>query len=321
MKEKLRYFVKCFNMLNQLSVNENICRLWLYFDYFSSLLVHGCLIRQYIIGEFWKYSYQERRKCMTYRRICKLFTQCNKPNYIHILNSKRDFNNYFSDFVYRDWLYMKECTFQQFLSFLSRHSQFIIKPQDGVEGNGIRKCVYNGVEKEAKRLFDELTGKNFLIEEIIIQHPRMIFGNSSVNTIRMHTILDKEEKAHPFKAILRAGIGDSVVDNYCHGGMIYEVDLKTGIVCTCGQGKYSQKSFVHPKTNIMMLGYQIPLWEKVLETSKKAAEKLPQIRIIGWDIAITSKGIELIEGNHNPDYELLEFIGSKGYYTELKKYI
>lgn len=70
-----------------------------------------------------------------------------------------------------------------------------------------------------------------------------------------------------------------------------------------------------------MLGYQIPNWDKVIEGSKRAAEHLPQIGFIGWDVAITENGIQLIEGNHNPDYELLEFFGSNGYYEKINKLI
>ena len=36
-------------------------------------------------------------------------------------------------------------------------------------------------------------------------------------------------------------------------------------------------------------------------------------------MAITIDGVELIEGNHNPDYELLEFLGSTGYYEKITK--
>ncbi|MEE0454812.1 MAG: sugar-transfer associated ATP-grasp domain-containing protein [Sodaliphilus sp.] len=52
-----------------------------------------------------------------------------------------------------------------------------------------------------------------------------------------------------------------------------------------------------------------------------AAEHIPQIGFIGWDVAITQNGVELIEGNHNPDYELLEYLGSNCYYEKITKII
>lgn len=70
-----------------------------------------------------------------------------------------------------------------------------------------------------------------------------------------------------------------------------------------------------------MLGRKIPHWDEVVAISKRAAECLPEIRFIGWDVAIGEDGVQLIEGNHNPDYELMEFFGSRGYYEIIKKYI
>ena len=60
-----------------------------------------------------------------------------------------------------------------------------------------------------------------------------------------------------------------------------------------------------------MLGRKIPNWDKVCDGVKQAHAMLPGCRFIGWDVAITEDGIELIEGNHNPDYELLEFLDPK----------
>jgi hypothetical protein len=70
-----------------------------------------------------------------------------------------------------------------------------------------------------------------------------------------------------------------------------------------------------------MLGCQIPNWEKVISGVKDAAKSFPQCRFIGWDVAIIENGIELIEGNHNPDYELIEFVGTKGWYGKIKQFI
>lgn len=275
-----------------------------------------------MIGEFWKKSNVERKKCLTYNRILKLFYKLNQKEYIHYLNEKPDFNAYFSDFVQRGWLHSEKATEKEFVAFVKMYDSVIIKPVAGVEGERIRKFVLsNNPDTDLSSMFKELKKENVLVEEIIKQHPRMVFGNSSVNTIRTHTILGKDGKAHVVKAILRVGVGDSVVDNYAKGGFIYEVDIKTGLISSYGQSHVNSQSYIHPGTDIVMLGYQIPNWDKVIEGSKRAAEHLPQIGFIGWDVAITENGIQLIEGNHNPDYELLEFFGSNGYYEKINKLI
>ena len=320
MRQYIDYIIKTRNWLNKLAKDENLSRCWVYYDYALAVLKHRCLIRQYVIGEFWRASNAERKRRLTYNRIVKLFDKLNSPGYIHLLNEKSDFNSYFSSFVKREWIHSADVGLDEFVSFVTKHDAVIIKPIDGVEGGGIRKFVLSKEPKtNLNELYDSLKKENVLIEQIIVQHPRMVFGNTSVNTIRTHTILDGDGKAHVIKAILRAGVGDSVVDNYAQGGSIYEVDIETGLVCTHGQSKSNSQSYIHPGTDIVMLGYRIPNWDKVIEASERAAELLPQVRFIGWDVAITANGVELIEGNHNPDYELLEFMGSNGYYEKIKK--
>ena len=316
------YIKKTHAWLNKLAKDEHLSLAWVYWDYFMAVVKHRCLIRQYVIGEFWKLSDPERRKRLTYHRMVKLFDKYNQAKYIHYLNEKPDFNTYFSDFVHRDWIHIGNASKDEFAAFLHKHRSVIIKPVDGVEGGGVRKFTLPASQDtDLEKTYEELRKENVLVEQVIEQHPRMVFGNTSVNTIRVHTILNSKGKAHVIKAILRAGVGNSVVDNYCQGGSIYEVDMKTGVVCTFGQSKTDDQSYIHPGTDIMMLGYKIPHWDEVLSTCEQAAERLPQIRIIGWDVAITQEGVELIEGNHNPDYELFEFLGSTGYYEKITKMI
>lgn len=71
----------------------------------------------------------------------------------------------------------------------------IIKPINGVEGGGIRKFVLSDAPNtDLSKLYKELKTENVIIEEVIRQNERMVFGNTSVNTIRTHTILDKKGK-------------------------------------------------------------------------------------------------------------------------------
>lgn len=320
MKAIFKYIKKTISWLNKLSKDENLPLCWVYLDYARAVIGHRCLIRQYVIGEFFKKSNPERKKCLTYNRIVKLFDKYNQKEYIHFLKEKPDFNAYFKNYVKREWLHIENTTEQDFINFVQKHDTVIIKPINGVEGEGIRKFVLSkNPNINLQELFTELKKENVLIEQVIIPNRHMVFGNTSVNTIRTHTFLDKNGKAHVIKAILRAGVGDSVVDNYAQGGSIYEVDLQTGVVCSRGKSKAGDNHIIHPGTDIVMLGYRIPNWNQVMKISRDAAEHLPQIGFIGWDVAIAEDYVELIEGNHNPDYELLEYLGSNCYYEKIIK--
>ena len=74
-------------------------------------------------------------------------------------------------------------------------------------------------------------------------------------------------------------------------------------------------------SHIRMIGRKIPYWEELKKLGAAAHKDLPQIKFIGWDGAITENGRELIEGNHHPDYDLLEFVGQRFWWSEFKKYL
>ena len=320
-KKYLEYLGKCRREIAQLSANSNCSQLYHWIDYFCAVVRHGALIRQYTIGNFWQLSNAERKRRLTYPRMCRYMKQLNSKEYLHFLDNKVEFNQFFNNFVKREWLNVIISSVPIIETFIKEQNIVIVKPVDGVEGQNVTKINCPKNENELKSLCENLNKENVIIEECIIPHPDMVFGNTSVNTIRTHTIMGKDKKAHVIKAILRAGVGDTVADNYALGGSIYEVDVTSGVVNSYGKSKVGGTHIFHPGTDIIMLGYQIPHWDKVIDISIRAAEHLSQVGIIGWDVAITQDGVQLIEGNHNPDYELFEFLGSTGYNQKIKQLI
>lgn len=321
LKFVLKYLKDCHRKLKDLSQKGegNICYLW--YDFIICSITHGAIINHYTRGQLYKFKGCERRMSMTYKRILKSFSKMNEADSIKILNNKHLFNAHFAPFVKRKWLYSKDMTIEAFSELCRSCSTLMIKPEDGLEGNGISKITPPHSQGSIYQLFKQAKNHSVMIEECIVQHHDMIYGNTSVNTIRAHSVIDHEGKVHLSKMLFRVGVGDSVVDNYAHGGCVYEVQLETGRIISPSLKKDGTEVFIHPQTDIFMLGRRIPNWDKVCEGVKQAHAMLPGCRFIGWDVAITEDGIELIEGNHNPDYELLEFFGSRGWWHKIKQYL
>ena len=314
-----RYFKRIWRELSLLSKQTGYSRFYHLFDYLSAFVRHGVHIRQYTIGEMWRMSNPERSRRVTFYRMIRLEKKYNNLNYRHFLDNKRDFNEFFKEFIHRDWMFVSDASFEVFKDFVLTHKYMIIKPLDGMKGKGITKYTYSGEGDEAlKQLYDELKQDGNLIEELIVQHPAMVFGNASVNTVRVMTLCPPGGKAQVTKAILRAGVGDMLVDNYAMGGLIYEVDKDTGMVITHGRTQDGETCYIHPGTDIVMLGYRLPYWEKVVSTCLQAAQKLPQVAFVGWDVAISQDDVQLIEGNYSSEYEFYEYLGSSGYYEKFK---
>lgn len=315
------YISRSHRELSKIAKKEHANVLYLWYDFIKCSIVHGAIINHYCRGGLYKLKGCERKKSLTYRRILKIYNKCNDPSGIPLLNNKHLFNSHFDQFISRDWLFSQQMSELDFTDFCNKHDSAIIKPETGVEGTDIKKIQLPKKQGEISNLFNDLKAKPCMIEEIIIQHPDMIFNNSSVNTIRAHSIIDSSGNVHILKMLLRAGVGNSIVDNYAHGGCVYEIDISTGYIISPSLMKTGEEVFIHSGSNIVMLGKKVPNWDKVISAVKQAHRLLPQCRFIGWDVAITKDDIELIEGNHNPDYELYEFFGSKGWWAKIKKYI
>jgi hypothetical protein len=140
-----------------------------------------------------------------------------------------------------------------------------------------------------------------LMEEYVVQHPNLMeLSPSGLNTLRIITQLNDEGKVDLIGARLRISV-DSPVDNMAAGNLAAPVDSDSGIIN--GPGVYSdirkKDEAVHPLTGKDIEGFQVPFWKESVEMAVDAAMLHPENRSIGWDIAITPTGPELIEGNHN----------------------
>ena len=66
-----------------------------------------------------------------------------------------------------------------------------------------------------------------------------------------------------------------------------------------GVDKNSNVYATHPKTGTPIQGFQVPRYEEALALLEDVVRRIPEIRYVGWDIAMTPDGPAVIEGNHN----------------------
>ncbi len=281
-----------------------------FLDGYYCWIRHGCSPVHYGPGQFYKLRPYDRRRTYTIRRGAHLM-RLDPMEVRPVLTQKDLFNRHYAPFIKRDWLFAKDASADEIAAFADSHDGVFYKPVDKSRGKGMRRIDRSNFTRE---MAEETAGQNVLLEEFIVQHPDMVFGGHSVNTIRLTTLIDKEGNVHMLKAMLRCGIGDSLVDNFCSGGVAYPVDLATGLVEGSGiQLRYDSLSpvYVHPGTDIVMLGKAIPFWKETLDLVERAALHEPKLRFIGWDVAITPHGPELVEGNTFPGASLVDMAGIK----------
>ena len=173
-------------------------------------------------------------------------------------------------------------------------------------------------------LIEYMEEHNYDLAEVFInQHTELMkLSASGLNSIRVISQINNNDEVVILAARLRITI-DSVVDNLGAGNIAASVDIESGIVN--GPAVYSDitKPDVtnHPISGAEILNFELPYWPEVIAMVKQAALININNRSIGWDIAITDNGPEIIEANHNWCKLLWQLPAKKGLKSELQDFL
>lgn len=283
-------------------------RFWLLKDMLHCAVKYNAGYMDYKIAEFYRLNDTQRKTQITRGISNTIVRRMNPKESWHFFDDKATFNTLFSEEVNRNWLELKEDTdVPAFKAFLDANPDIIAKPLEGSSGVGIERFTKEHWEGREADFLHELREKGIgIIEERVIQHPRMMqMSPSSVNTIRIATLMGDKKQGIVY-AFLRIGNG-KVMDNVDQGGMAARVDLASGKLLTVGADKKGNTFTEHPITHTPIIGFEVPFFEEAKAMCLKAAQKVPQMRYIAWDVAVTEKGPCFIEGNSFPSHAVPQF--------------
>ena len=314
-----------FKTVKSVHKKSGIGRVKLFIDIVKCGLKYGAGYKDYELCEWWNLNAEQRATYVTRGINNTIVTRLNNKEYYHILDNKIEFNNKFGEYLGRKWLDMSTASLDDFKAFLEGLDIIISKPSAEACGRGVEKI--NVLDyPTAEALFEHLKGLNSgLLEEFVVQHEDVSkLYPLSVNTYRIVTVLT-EGVPHIVYAFIRIGNGGRFVDNINAGGMAAPVNIETGIIEYPAFDKDSIYYETHPYTNCPIKGYQLPQWNKAVETVLKAATVVPEVGYVGWDVAATKDGVVLIEGNPFPGHDILQMpphVPDKiGMLPQFKKYI
>ncbi|WP_194165646.1 sugar-transfer associated ATP-grasp domain-containing protein [Oceanobacillus sp. CFH 90083] len=301
-KERIRKIKRMMNDFTDYELNL-IQKLIILLDMGISMMVYGAGINDYFQYQFYKRKHVDRKTFIVHRKRMKIVSHFNNSNGKALFDSKPDFNTKYKDFIGRDWLDISNSTFEEFEVFVKKHPKFIEKPVDGSHGKGIKIIDLNEENNKINDVYSELKRDNPIIEEIIVQHEELAaFNPTSVNTLRVVTLKCNDGNVRVMTANLRVGNGQKYADNFHHNGIASLLNVDKGIVITSGIDMNFKRYYVHPVSGKQIIGFNIPYWNKVVETCKNAALVTPSVGYVGWDVAIGKEGkIMIIEGNAAAD--------------------
>lgn len=254
--------------------------------------------RDYAVWDIRLLNAHERKTWMTHPKSFRITKMYNTPEGRSKLEDKRRFAREYADLLGRETIDLRDVDDAQLAAFLSRHPRVLAKPNEGHGGGGIELHEV-GPDVDPARFRAEVTAQGqTVLDEFIVQHPEMsALYPDAVNTVRLITFLDKDDRVHLLAAVLRIGNGD-VIDNFASGGMFTMLDDE-GVALYPGVDKNSNVYREHPVTGTPIVGFRVPLYSEVLDLVAALARRTPEAPYVGWDIAITANGPVVIEGNHN----------------------
>ena len=251
----------------------------------------------------------------------RIHKACKARGYSHYLLDKATFNKKFEKYVKRDWVDTSTCTYDEFLAFCEKHDRFFAKPVKGTGGEGARIIERDTETRE--KLFEICKAEELILEDIVTQHPTLAAVNKgSVNTARVITLMCPDNVPRIMFSVVRFGRPGIVVDNFHGGGMGAILDPDTGVIISNAINRAHDKLEEHPDSHVKFLGFQYPEWEKVKAAVLDAHTMLPEMRNIGWDVAVTCDGeVEFIEGNGKPNNHLPQAPDQTGRRHKYEEYL
>ena len=179
-----------------------------------------------------------------------------------------------------------------------------IRPVSALGGIGCLKLTMDNLVNTVKEEWEVLIQGDYLFTELIEQHPEVSKIHShSINTIRFLTLVSERGEPEVISAAMRFGASEKVVDNVSAGGFFVGVDMTTGTLKKFGWREQlinkGELIEFHPLSGVRLEGFQIPFFKEAYNLVIESTRYLPK-KLIGWDVAIGTDGVLLVEGNHDP---------------------
>jgi hypothetical protein len=208
-------------------------------------------------------------------------------------------------------------------------SDLFVKPVKARGGTGTERWEWIGSgryrsntgdecseEELVSRLAEQSREKPLLVQHRIRNHPDLAdVTTGALATARLMTAINEKNEPEVVLAVFRMGLTpDSPVDNFHAGGLVTSIDLATGELGQASGGgspgmpKVAKmiRCDTHPLTGSPIKDRRLPFWSEAKDLAVRAHVAFPGLPVVGWDIAITSDGPILVEGNSAPDVDLMQ---------------
>ena len=252
----------------------------------------------YQIFQWYNLKDWQKDTYLTRFRSKKFIMLMNDQAYSHCFDNKVEFNELFKDFIGREFLDVENASKEDVVKYFNGRDKIFCKMLDLACGKGA-ELIHTKDFKDGEAFYDYVKFKGFgTLEDVIENHPDLAeMYPCAANCMRMITAIDDDGVPHLIYCVQKFGNEGRIVDNY---GLHGPIDLETGeFLFQAHPGETTSDILydTHPYTGKPLIGFKTPFFAEAKEMILKAALVVPQIRYVGWDVAITPNGPAIIEGN------------------------
>ena len=292
---------KRLNLLaERIAKENNKSVLYVKKDMVKNFLKYKIGYTDYFKGNYINLTEKEKKNYVTSKNYINILRYLNPKEYRIITLNKLIFNRLFKDYLKRDFIDIRTATEEEIKEFIKNKENVFAKPITDFGGHGINKIKVKDIKNIKKFKEERINKKQYLLEEELKQHKVLNEINPEcVSSFRIITLYNKGE-IHTFDHVIRIGLDDDPALACFDGNMRINED---GTPASGFWDDNGTRYDNHPLTGYEIKNLKkIPYVPEAIEMVKEAAKRVPELRYIGWDVAITEKGPAIIEGNECPSY-------------------
>ena len=205
----------------------------------------------------------------------------------------------------------------------------MVKPIEDNGGRGIFHLkVNNGIMTvgdnvvSIEQLAQRVNRGIYLVQSFIDnQHEGMKkLYPSGINTLRITMVQDGREDSVLLGVMCMMGAHGAECSNWHFGGVCANVN-RDGTMSKYGYSMSDKRVEKHPDTGVVFEGYKIPYYDEAIDLVKKCMRLFYGLKSIGWDVAITTEGPIVIEGNDDWGLAAHQMVENRGWGVEYFKYL
>ena len=301
-------------------------------EYHKAREARHCTLKEFYIYHFYELTEEQRNDVFLLNDSKEIMRKFDTDRvFVSIICNKHKTNEFFSDCVIRPWCNNLKITEDEFKEKFKNSHRIIYKPLEGHKGFGIQ--AYALTPENMSEVYAKLRQlPEGVVEQFVKQHPDINkITDASLNTIRVVTISSNTKPVTPdgkkfdiAYAAFRMGGGTAIVDNFHSGGICAVINKETGEIETDAVDGMGKVFAVHPMTKTKIKGFKIPFFKEALDMVEKACTEREIEGYLGWDVAISEDGPELIEVNTQPGVVLISTpyaVEKKGAMPMMRKYL